>query len=85
MAKLSTESRKAMPQSEYALPGKRFPMPDASHARSALSGATRALHVGNITAEQAAHVRKVADRKLGFSRGQMAHDNPRQSTAQRTP
>lgn len=84
MAKLSTADRKGMASSTFALPGRRFPVPDASHARAALSGATRALHAGNITSEQAAHVRTVADRKLGFSHGQMAHQNPRQSTAMRT-
>lgn len=82
MAKLSAADRKAMP---YALDGKRFPVNDPNHARAAVSGATRALHAGNITASEAAHVRTVADRKLGFTRGQMAHQNPRQSTAMRTP
>ncbi len=28
--------RKAMPQSEYALPGKRYPIPDKGHAKAAL-------------------------------------------------
>lgn len=85
MAKLTAAKRHAMPSSEFALSGGRFPVPDASHARAAISGATRALDAGNITASEAAHVRTVADRKLGFTRGQMAHQNPRQSTAMRTP
>lgn len=47
MAKLSMKSRKAMPSSSFALPGKgkgpsgkgagSYPIPDASHARNALS------------------------------------------------
>lgn len=85
MAKLTAAKRHAMPSSEFALSGGRFPLPDASHARAALSGASRALHAGNITTSEAAHVRHEADRKLGFSRGQMAHQNPRQSTSMRTP
>jgi len=65
MAKLSTKQRKAMPQSEYALPGKRFPLNDASHARNAISGATRAEHAGNITPAQEATVKTKANAKLG--------------------
>jgi hypothetical protein len=47
MAKLSMKSRKALPSSSFALPGKgegpqgkgsgSFPIPDASHARNALA------------------------------------------------
>lgn len=47
MAKLSTEQRKALPKSKFALPGKgegphgkgpgSYPIPDAAHARNALS------------------------------------------------
>ncbi len=43
MARLSYATRKKMPTSSFALPGKReggkggYPIPDASHARNALS------------------------------------------------
>lgn len=37
MAKLTAADRKAIPQSKYALPGKRYPIEDANHARAALS------------------------------------------------
>jgi hypothetical protein len=47
MAKLTTKARKALPSSSFALPGKgegpsgkgsgSYPIPDASHARNALS------------------------------------------------
>jgi hypothetical protein len=65
MGKLSTKQRKAMPQAEYALPGKRFPLNDASHARNAISGATRSERAGNITPAQAATVKSKARAKLG--------------------
>ena len=52
MAKLTTAERKSMPQGEYALSGKRFPIPDANHARAAISGASRAENVGNISPTQ---------------------------------
>lgn len=37
MAKLSYQERKTMPKSEFALPGGRYPIPDISHGRNALS------------------------------------------------
>lgn len=37
MAKLTTARRKALPASTFALPGRRYPVPDASHARNALA------------------------------------------------
>lgn len=65
MAKLKKSTRNALADSTFALPGRRFPIPDANHARAALSGASRALGVGNITAAQAAKVRAKAKAKLG--------------------
>lgn len=64
MAKLSAKARASLPRSTFALPGRRFPIPDANHARAALSGATRAYHAGHITKEQAAAIRAKAQRKL---------------------
>lgn len=37
MAKLSTAARKKLPTSEFALPGRRYPIEDEAHARNALS------------------------------------------------
>ena len=43
MARLTYSHRKALPKADFALPGKReggkggYPIPDASHARNALS------------------------------------------------
>lgn len=37
MAKLTSKQRNAMPQSEFALPGGRYPINDPNHARNALS------------------------------------------------
>ena len=35
--KLTTAARKAIPGGSFALPGRRYPIEDASHARNALS------------------------------------------------
>ncbi len=37
MAKLTSKKRKALSTSSFALPGRRYPIEDASHARNALS------------------------------------------------
>ena len=37
MAKLTTKARKAIPGGEFALPGRRYPIEDRSHAANALS------------------------------------------------
>jgi hypothetical protein len=69
MSKLTASKRSKLPKDDFALSGKRFPVNDANHARAALSGATRALHAGNITEAQASKVRARANRKLGRGRG----------------
>jgi len=37
MAKLTTKARKALPKKDFALPGGRYPIENASHARNALA------------------------------------------------
>ena len=37
MAKLTTKARKAIPAGDFALPGRRYPIEDKSHARNALA------------------------------------------------
>lgn len=64
MTVLSAKMRKAMPMSDFAMPGRRFPISDKNHARMAISGATRAQRAGNITPNQAAQIKAKARRKL---------------------
>ena len=65
MAKLSTASRNSLADSVFALPGRKFPIPDRSHAVAAERLVGRSLKAGNITPAQAATVRSKANRKLG--------------------
>ena len=67
MAKLNAAKRKAMPKSEFAGPGRSFPVNDKTHARLAKSGASRALHVGNISSAEKAKIDAKANRVLGES------------------
>lgn len=62
--KLTASARSKLKSKVFALPGRRFPISDANHAHAALSGASRALHAGNISSDQAATVRAKAHRFL---------------------
>lgn len=64
MAKLTTQQRKALPSKTFALPGRRFPIPDKAHAVAAERLVGRSLKAGNITPSQAATVRRKAKAKL---------------------
>jgi hypothetical protein len=70
---LDASKRKAMPSSDFALSGKRFPISDPTHARLAIGGATRAEHAGNISASTAAKIKAKARAKLAHQDGPMAH------------
>lgn len=72
MAVLTTQQRKAMPQGEYALPGKRFPLNDADHDEKALQLVGRSEAAGNISASQAATVKAKARAKLAAVNGTYA-------------
>ena len=65
MAKLTAKKRKAMPKGEFAGPGRSFPINDPTHARLAISGATRSQRAGNISASTAAAIKAKARKKLG--------------------
>lgn len=65
MSVLRAAIRKKMPNSDFALPGKRFPMNDPTHQRLAISGATRAERAGNISAVTAERIKSEARAKLG--------------------
>lgn len=75
MAKLSTAERKSLPDSVFAGPGRSFPIPDRSHAIAAERLVGRSLKAGNIDAEQAAHIKAAARRKLGKKKNAMRSDD----------
>jgi hypothetical protein len=65
MAVLNAEDRRGMPSKDFAGPGKSFPISDPTHARMAISGATRSEHAGNISPEEEARIKAKARAKLG--------------------
>jgi len=64
MAKLDAADRRALPKSDFAGPGRSFPVNDANHARLAISGATRSERAGNISSDEAARIKAKASRVL---------------------
>lgn len=65
MAVLTAAIRSKMPKKQFAGPGTSFPIPDAEHAKLAISGATRSMRVGNISPAMAAAIKAKARKKLG--------------------
>ena len=66
MSALTTKARKAIPKSEFGLPGKRaYPMPDKSHATNAKARATQAVKAGRMSASTKAKIDAKANKVLG--------------------
>lgn len=64
MAKLSGKARKALPKSEFAGPGRSYPIPDKSHAANAKARAAQAVKAGRMSKAQEARIDAKADKKL---------------------
>ena len=62
MTKLTTATRKRLPVGKFALPGRRYPIEDAAHARNALSRVSQ----DGTSAEKATVRRKVVQRYPGL-------------------
>jgi hypothetical protein len=55
MAKLHAAARRALKPGQFALPGGRFPIPDESHGRAALSMAHNASPTEQTTIKRKVH------------------------------
>ena len=64
MAKLTAAKRRKMPGKDFANGNGSFPINDPTHARLAISGATRSQRAGNISASTAAKIKAKARAKL---------------------
>ena len=65
MAKLTTAKRNALPNSEFAGPGRSYPIPDKSHAANAKARATQMEAAGKLSPSAAAKIKAAANKKLG--------------------
>ncbi len=57
MGVLNSAMRAKMPASQFAGPNHSFPVNDPTHARMAISGATRSEHSGNISGSMADRIK----------------------------
>lgn len=73
MTVLTAAKRKNMPASDFAGGKGHYPISDPEHARLAISGASRAENVGNISASKAAMIKSKARAKLRQF-GSLKHD-----------
>lgn len=65
MAKLTTSKKKAEPKADFALPEERkYPMPDAAHARNAKARASQMQRQGKLTDSDKKKIDAKADRIL---------------------
>jgi hypothetical protein len=65
MAKLTTAKKSSEPTSDFGLPEQRkYPMPDAAHARNAKARASQMEHQGKLSAADKKKVDAKADRVL---------------------
>ena len=64
MSRLTEEERNTLPDDAFALPGRRYPIPDAAHARDALARASEMLHRGELTRDEYDTVHRKAEAVL---------------------
>jgi hypothetical protein len=64
MSKLTTDARKKLPKSAFALPGGRYPVEDKAHARDAKARASQGYDSGRLSAREKAKVDRKADAVL---------------------
>jgi hypothetical protein len=65
MGELTERQRDAEPKSDFGLPDERkYPMPDASHARNAKVRASQQVKKGNLTKAEETKIDRKADRML---------------------
>lgn len=64
MAKLTTAARKKLPVSDFAGPGKSYPVNDRSHSDNAKARATQMENAGKLSPASAAKIRAKANKGL---------------------
>lgn len=70
MAELTTKGRKALPKSDFGLPGSgKYPMPDKNHARNAKARASQMEKAGKLSEGSKAKIDAKANKILGKGKG----------------
>ncbi len=71
MAKLTAAARRKLKPSQFALPGGRYPVNDASHARNAKARASGAVNAGRMSRRTEEKIDRKADDVLGKGKEEM--------------
>ena len=69
MAELSTKARKSLPSSDFAGPGRSYPVNDKSHAANAKARATQMVKKGKLSSGAKAKIDAKANKVLGEKKG----------------
>jgi hypothetical protein len=64
VAKLSSRARKALPKSDFAGPGRSYPVEDKAHARNAKARASEMANKGRLSASTEAKIDAKANKVL---------------------
>lgn len=64
MGKLSSSQRKKLPASDFAGPGRSYPVNDRSHAANAKARASQAVKAGRMSKSEESRIDAKANRKL---------------------
>jgi hypothetical protein len=64
MSKLTTGQRDKLPDDKFALPGHKYPIEDAAHARNAKARASQQAKAGRLSSSDLKKVDEKADRVL---------------------
>lgn len=64
MARLTSHQRDKLPESQFALPGHRYPIEDAAHAKNAKARAAQQVKKGKLSAADKKKVDEKADQVL---------------------
>jgi hypothetical protein len=64
MTKLTTDERKKLPDDKFALPGHKYPIEDAAHARNAKARASQQAKAGHLSEADLKKVDAKADEVL---------------------
>jgi hypothetical protein len=72
MAKLTTKKRKALPASDFAGPGRSYPVNNPNHAANAKARATQMVEKGKLSPAEKKKIDAKADKVIGKSKGKPA-------------
>lgn len=64
MSKLTTKRRNALPKSDFAGPGRSYPVEDKAHARNAKARASEMEHKGRMSKAEEKRIDAKADKVL---------------------